>query len=183
MYNSSLEHMFNLSVARTKASSKLPCTYCSKEYSLGNIKKHETSCYLNPVNLKECPICDSPIKNYKTSSTCGYSCSNKLTPRAKKDEDVGYRTLCFRYHKKECLICKESNIVEVHHLDENKTNNNPENLIPLCPTHHQYWHSSYKHLVEDKVLQYVKEWSGVKDSNFRPSAPKADALPGCANPR
>ena len=27
------------------------------------------------------------------------------------------------------------------------------------------------------------EWSGRQDSNLRPSAPKADALPGCATPR
>src|SRR5580704_6590169 len=26
-------------------------------------------------------------------------------------------------------------------------------------------------------------WSGRRDSNTRPSAPKADALPGCATPR
>ena len=26
-------------------------------------------------------------------------------------------------------------------------------------------------------------WSGRRDSNSRPSAPKADALPGCATPR
>ena len=26
-------------------------------------------------------------------------------------------------------------------------------------------------------------WSGRRDSNPRPSAPKADALPGCATPR
>ena len=31
---------------------------------------------------------------------------------------------------------------------------------------------------------WTKEsWSGRKDSNLRPSAPKADALPGCATPR
>src|SRR5947209_20067692 len=28
-----------------------------------------------------------------------------------------------------------------------------------------------------------QEWSGRRDSNPRPSAPKADALPGCATPR
>ena len=27
------------------------------------------------------------------------------------------------------------------------------------------------------------KWSGRQDSNLRPSAPKADALPGCATPR
>jgi hypothetical protein len=29
----------------------------------------------------------------------------------------------------------------------------------------------------------AEEWSGRKDLNLRPSAPKADALPGCATPR
>ncbi len=29
----------------------------------------------------------------------------------------------------------------------------------------------------------LEEWSGRRDSNSRPSAPKADALPGCATPR
>ena len=29
----------------------------------------------------------------------------------------------------------------------------------------------------------VKKWSGWRDSNSRPSAPKADALPSCATPR
>ena len=29
----------------------------------------------------------------------------------------------------------------------------------------------------------VIRWSGRYDSNIRPSAPKADALPGCATPR
>src|SRR5450830_468899 len=29
----------------------------------------------------------------------------------------------------------------------------------------------------------AKCWSGRQDSNLRPSAPKADALPGCATPR
>ncbi len=32
-------------------------------------------------------------------------------------------------------------------------------------------------------LSYCFNWSGRPDSNRRPSAPKADALPGCATPR
>jgi len=31
--------------------------------------------------------------------------------------------------------------------------------------------------------QLLGQWSGRRDSNPRPSAPKADALPGCATPR
>jgi hypothetical protein len=33
------------------------------------------------------------------------------------------------------------------------------------------------------VCNYTQNWSGQRDSNPRPSAPKADALPGCAMPR
>ena len=32
-------------------------------------------------------------------------------------------------------------------------------------------------------MHFKKIWSGRSDSNTRPSAPKADALPGCAMPR
>lgn len=48
-------------------------------------------------------------------------------------------------------------IVEVHHFDGNNTNNTPENLMPLCPTHHRYWHSRYKELVYDKVVKYIEK--------------------------
>jgi hypothetical protein len=35
----------------------------------------------------------------------------------------------------------------------------------------------------DYVLPMSPDWSGQRDSNPRPSAPKADALPDCAMPR
>ena len=34
-----------------------------------------------------------------------------------------------------------------------------------------------------EIERRIGEWSGRRDSNPRPSAPKADALPGCATPR
>ena len=125
------------------------------------MKRHEDHCYMNPINIKHCSVCSNPIKNYKTSETCGYSCSNKKFrsgPDNGNWKQESYRSTCFHYHKKECVVCQEANIVEVHHLDENKTNNDPSNLIPLCPTHHQYWHSNFRNLVEEKVLQYIAEW-------------------------
>ena len=113
---------------------------------------------------KICPVnsCNKKfITNTKDNKvTCSGSCANtyfrsgKNHPNYKKDSDSSYRTLCFRYHKKECVICKENLIVAVHHFDENHENNSIENLIPLCPTHHTYIHSKHKHLVIDKVLAY-----------------------------
>ena len=107
-------------------------------------------------------------KDEKT--TCSHSCSNtyfrsgKNSPTYKTDEEVGYRTLCFRYHKKECIICKEDKIVSVHHYDENHFNNDIYNLIPLCPTHHQYVHSRYKHLIQPQIDTYIKDFKKKMDS-------------------
>src|ERR1019366_6272089 len=38
-------------------------------------------------------------------------------------------------------------------------------------------------IVNIVIIQIFLNWSGRRDSNSRPSAPKADALPGCATPR
>ena len=73
-------------------------------------------------------------------------------------KENSYRTTCFHFHKKECIVCGENKIVEVHHLDENNKNNSPNNLIPLCPTHHKYLHSNYRYLIEDKVNEYIKDF-------------------------
>ena len=141
---------------------KIACQYCSKETTLGNIKKHEDSCYLNPKNIVSCKNCGSPIKNYKSSKgTCSRSCANT---HFKSGENNGnwkgtqYQTLCFSQHKKECIICGEDKIVAVHHLNEDHNDNRIENLVPLCPTHHQYMHSRYKSEIQHKVDEYVKQF-------------------------
>jgi len=63
-----------------------------------------------------------------------------------------------QYHEKKCIICGEKKIVESHHFDCDKNNNDPANLIPLCPTHHQYFHSQYRDLVEKQIITYLEEW-------------------------
>lgn len=68
--------------------------------------------------------------------------------------DDHYRTIAFAHHDKECVVCGENKIVEVHHLNGNHDDNRPENLIPLCPTHHKYWHSKWRCLIEEKVRAY-----------------------------
>jgi len=137
---------------------KLICRFCGKIISKCSIKKHEQNCYLNPQNLKKCPICEKPIKNFRTSETCSYSCSNTLFRSDKNNgnwKESSYRTTCFSFHKKECIICGENKIVAVHHYDGNHENNKKENLIPLCPTHHCYWHSKYRHLIKEKIDNFI----------------------------
>lgn len=114
-----------------------------------------------PIIKKVCPVCDTEFETKSGSkdekTTCSYSCSNthfrsgESNPNWKNDS---YRSTCFYHHKKECIICGENKIVTVHHFDENHNNNSPENLIPLCPTHHQYVHSKYKDEVIDVIENY-----------------------------
>ncbi len=113
---------------------------------------------IQPIE-KDCPICGSKfLVGKKNQTTCSYSCSNTFfaKKRNKPENYKNYRTICFANHKKQCVVCDEQNIVEVHHMDENKNNNCPENLIPLCPTHHQYWHSRFRKLIKEKVEYYIK---------------------------
>lgn len=141
---------------------KIKCQHCGKEFSLGNIKRHEHSCYLNPKNLTLCKVCENPIKNYKTSKgTCSHSCSNKyfVHLRNKPENYSNYQTICFKTHGKKCIKCGEEKIVTVHHYDLNHNNNDPNNLVPLCPTHHQYLHSRYADEVQPIVDEFIKNLS------------------------
>lgn len=140
--------------------SNVSCRYCSSTIGVSNIKKHEESCYLNPSNIKLCEVCNAPIKDYKKSKgTCSHSCSNKFfkTLRNKPEKYKNYVTICFSFHKKECIVCKENKIVAVHHYNEDHYDNRIENLVPLCPTHHQYMHSQFKCEIVEIVDNYVKE--------------------------
>lgn len=145
------------------------CNFCGVKKSDSGIQNHERGCYLNPKNIKLCLYCKKPIKHWKTATTCGYSCSNKYYNRStvisiedacKRNVGSGiYKRICFDNHEKKCICCDEKNIVAVHHYDENKKNNKPENLLPLCPTHHCYWHSKFKRLIIDKVEEYRKHFN------------------------
>lgn len=162
MYQGSPEHLANATKALEIASkTKTACSFCNKEMVKSGLKQHESSCYLNPNNRKPCPVCSSPIKNYRENTTCSVSCANtyfRSGPSNSNWKDSAYVTTCFHNHDKKCVVCGEDRIVEVHHLDENRDNNEPSNLIPLCPTHHRYWHSRFKYLIEQAVLNYQKRW-------------------------
>jgi len=106
---------------------------------------------------KICPICQKPfvLKYGYEQVTCSYGCSNTFFARKRNRIYKNYRTICFKNHEKKCVVCGEDKIVAVHHMDENKKNKDPKNLIPLCPTHHQYWHSRYRDLIKEKVENYI----------------------------
>ena len=120
----------------------------------------------NSKETRKCLNCNNEFAVYKREKkkTCSRSCSNsyfRVGPNNGNWKEDVYRSTCFAKHKKECVICGEDKIVAVHHFDEDRNNNNVENLIPLCPTHHQYMHSKYKNLILDQVKSYIKTFKRV----------------------
>jgi hypothetical protein len=144
-----------LAAARVKKS----CRHCNKEVATHSINRHESGCKSNPKNQKECPVCKT--MHGKNGVTCSYSCSNTLFRSGSDNpnwKEENYRTTCWEHHEKKCIICSEEKIVAVHHYDLNHDNNESENLVPLCPTHHQYVHSRYSYEVQPQVDEYVKQF-------------------------
>ena len=93
---------------------------------------------------------------------CSRKCANSVGGKAKAikyhyDEVAHYTTVAWRYHEKKCIVCGEKRIVAVHHLNEVHTDNRPENLIPLCPTHHQFMHSRHRGLIQNQVNSYLRD--------------------------
>lgn len=55
---------------------------------------------------------------------------------------------------KGCVVCGFNKIVDLHHLDHNKTNNSKENLAGLCPNHHKMLHTkAYQKEVFDTLRE------------------------------
>lgn len=112
---------------------------------------------------KICPICGQEFEvlsgSPKEKIVCGRACSNTLFRSGENNGNWlgghGYRAVCFRYWPQHCIIpnCDWKLTVDVHHIDEDRSNNKPENLVPLCPNHHSLFrYEEYKDRW-NKILQ------------------------------
>lgn len=50
-----------------------------------------------------------------------------------------YRERALKHYGAKCKYCSYSvlPVLEVHHIDHNRKNNNIKNLMVVCPTHHK----------------------------------------------
>jgi len=161
---------FNLSTKSEKANHSRWCIKNPKrdswDKSKGTISKYgqlksfsvECSNCNNKFNVTE----REKLFPQKDNYYCNRSCANAIGGKAKADKHTTYyRTICFNYHDKKCVVCGEEKIVSVHHNDHNHNNNDPMNLIPLCPTHHQYLHSRYSDEIQPIVDEYIESKYGA----------------------
>ena len=72
------------------------------------------------------------------------------------ESSSSYRKLAFRNYSHKCAICgwdEDEDILQVHHIDENRLNANLNNLIILCPTCHQKLTiGKYKLVGREKII-------------------------------
>lgn len=52
--------------------------------------------------------------------------------------------------------------LHVHHIDENRENNNPKNLITLCSKCHNYYHTKIAYLIMEEKINAVKFYNSHK---------------------
>lgn len=126
----------------------------------GSVRKH-------PIVTKVCPACSKQFMASSGSArekrTCSYACSNKHfrsgpnNGNYKNPEEIAkddYRAICLQQHRKACLLCGWNISVDVHHIDGNHSNNNKDNLVPLCPNHHRMAHMTrHKQEISDMIQQ------------------------------
>ncbi len=120
---------------------KVVCFNCEKEVIVTEREKQ--------FPLKERYFCDRRCAN----SQGGKVNANNI----EKSGEMGYRSVAQRNHPKECIVCGFDKVLEVHHVDENHSNNDFNNLVWLCPNHHQMFHSKYKSEIEPYVQNYIKQ--------------------------
>ena len=137
--------------------------YYTESYKQGQAAKIERN--FGPV-AEHTKVCERCSKEYKwkgriktkafsRSKYCSRSCANNRQAYW-NDNATHYKTIAYQHWPKECAICGFDKAVAVHHVDENHSNNDPNNLIPLCPNHHEMYHSKYKAEVAPLINEALK---------------------------
>lgn len=94
-----------------------------------------------------CKICGKPMMSGANKTTCSRECSNKnrtgikYTRQRRKDNVSNYKFLKIRLLETRgncCEICgySKTEILQVHHKDKNRQNNELSNLELICPNCH-----------------------------------------------
>ena len=113
---------------------ELTCINCNKKFEA---KRKDTL---------RCPVCKKKHASYKTMLSrkkhhpeieMGVGSGNSYK---NKHRALGIQTYR-RAKKTKCEWCGSTNNLLVHHLDENRYNNNIDNLITLCKRCHQNLHT------------------------------------------
>lgn len=127
---------------------------------------------------KICPVCGKAfnrrlmpngrlqtVKHFKNQTHCSRTCGNTREVLTKH----GYSWRARKHLKQSCEACGYEKKLQAHHIDQDKTNNDPDNIQTLCKHCHDFWHTMAKRigkevagrmppLVGGKQSQTSEEW-------------------------
>lgn len=166
------------------------CKECGKEFerqkSLNKDKEKlycSKKCYHNDLRKRgkekrkfvKCSNCDKEFEKflvYVKRNRIHHYCSKKCYYEYRKkcvDYSSKYRSVALKIYEHKCGNCGWTNgiddCLDVHHIDENRHNNNVENLIILCPTCHGILTRGWGELVNRKIK--LLEYKKIKEKKFR----------------
>lgn len=71
---------------------------------------------------------------------CSLSCANTRVDLTKH----GYSWRARKHLKKKCEACGYAKALQAHHIDQDRSNNVPQNIQTLCKHCHDFWHTTAK---------------------------------------
>jgi len=125
-------------------------------------------CYgIHSRKEKPCAICGKMILAGLNKKTCSRSCANtqragikyktgRLKDKVKSLQSLKIRLLETRGTKCERCEYDKYEILQVHHKDRNRANNELENLALICPNCHYE-----EHFLEKSWLKKLEKYGGV----------------------
>lgn len=137
--------------------------YCCKECAhQGRLTKIKVSCAYCGKELEVQPhiIKNSKSGNVFCSKSCACSFNNTLyrsgenNPNWIDGQYYGnsvYTKLAYRTYKHECAICgcSDEDMLQVHHIDQDHSNNDVDNLIILCANDHLKLHRNGQEITQE----------------------------------
>ena len=128
----------------------------SREF--GDVKKFQVSCFScnKSFSVEE----RETLFPSKQSYFCSRSCSNSIggSTKAQLFGYTDYRTIAYKTYKPICVACGVEDILDVHHIDENRNNNLPSNLIILCPNDHYRFHRNKDIRIASIIESHLEMW-------------------------
>ena len=137
----------------TKTSIEVECAYCGKKFfkQLSKLKNSKSGLYFCCREHKDLAQKLESGKQFDIMRPDHYGTYTDGTVSISS-----YRRTAFHLYPHKCAICgwdEDEDILQVHHIDENRNNGKSENLIILCPTcHWKLTIGKYKLINRDKIV-------------------------------
>ena len=94
------------------------------------------------------------FRDFMRRRFCSLSCANSRPKNGKSRKASHYHARKMRLNA--CEACGANERLQVHHVNEDWTDNNPNNLQTLCIFCHTFWHATHIRLGLSPTLRMTK---------------------------